>query len=258
MTIGSESITWVNPDVRANRLRTIEDHIGEPDLPRIVELASPKSEEIGLDFITGLGNVALLLAPLLSRIEAVDPDPELVQRAATQAKHIGISNINFSRSDPDSLSFQDSTFDLVTARLALRHTDKSADYLSEIKRVMKQEGRAIFADSLAPDSPDTASFQLNLMKQRDASFAKILTMSEWENLLDKSNLAIEHIEIYPKEHAFDSWAKRLGADDNKVKMMAMLLRGASSRIKRHFRIVEEMDMPVSFVTWMILIRASSY
>ena len=255
MSAGKSEIVWTESTVRADRLRSCRDYAAEADLGRIVQLAEPQSRELVCDVVTGLGHMALALAPSVSRVEAFDPDEAILEEARALAESQGVANITYSVADPAGLPVESGRYDIVTARMALRHTADPGPCLKEMRRVLKESGRLLVADSLAPDHPEMGGLLENMMSLCDHSHVKSYTVAEWENLLDREAFDIHQVEIYPKEHEFEAWAKREGADPDSVRMLALMLHGAAPRAKRHFRVVERRSRPVSFVTWMILILA---
>jgi ubiquinone/menaquinone biosynthesis C-methylase UbiE len=255
MAIPDHADFWVDETIRAFRLASVQDHSLEADINRIVDLAEPNPTDIALDIVTGLGHIARALAGKVSAVDAVDPDEKMLDEAMEMAKKDGITNINFTRGDPLKLPVETDKYDIVTARMALRHLGDGTQCIREVHRVIKPSGRFLIADSLAPPHTDLEDFLSNLMQHRDRSHVRSYTLAELETLLERENFDIDLIEIYPKEHDFESWAKRTGADDDTMRMIVRLFQGATDRVKRHFRAVFKDNKLVSFVTWMILIRS---
>ena len=253
--VTQKDIAWLDEDIRESRVGTVHDHGSESDLVRLVELAEPKVSDVALDMVTGLGHTARALAPHVKRVDAIDPDRELIKDAESLTDQTGLKNINFYQGSPTELDFEKNTYNIAVARMALRHLGNAAGLLKEANRVLKGDGRLVLVDTLAPPHPDLADFQLKLMALRDPSHVKNYSLAELENLLEREDFDIEAIEIYPKEHDFNNWAKRLGAANENIRMLAATLQGASDRVKRHFRVQEKGNKLVSFITWMILLSA---
>jgi len=255
MAIPEHAEIWIDDTIRAFRLASVHDHGTEADIRRLVDLAEPKKTDIALDIVTGLGHVARALAGKVARVDAVDPDRKMLDESETLAGEEGITGINFIQGTPDDLPVETDAYDIVTARMALRHLKEGAKCIKEVHRILKPNGRFLIADSLAPPHADLEDFLTNLMKHRDRSHVKSYTLAELENTLEREDFDIDLIEIYPKENDFKSWAKKAGIDDDTIRLIARLFQGASDRVKRHFRVVEKSGKLVSFVTWMILIRS---
>ncbi len=255
MSQAKNEIIWTDPSVRSARLAIGREHSREADLERLIELAEPNKSERALDYVTGLGYVARAFASHVKDVDAFDPDKDVLKESSELAGQEGIDNIHFEVAEPMGIPYKNNTYDIVTARLALRHTRNPGGCLDEISRVLKKSGRLLIADSLAPPHTELVSFLGDLMRQRDSSHVGSCSLAEWETLLESRDFLIDQVEIYPKEHDFEEWAGELGADSDSVRMLAMMLQNASTRAKRHFRIFESAGKPVSFITWMILIRA---
>lgn len=255
MTIPKIEMAWSDGAVRGARINSINDYSVDADPLRLVEIAQPQNKELACDYITGLGHCARAFAPFVASVDAYDPDEEILREAKRISDEAGITNIKYIAADFFDLGGKSGRYDILTARMALRHTGNPAGALKELNRVLKPSGRLILEDLLAPQHADLADFQNNLMRTRDRSHIKSNTLAEWETMLDQFDFDIDQVEIFPTEHNFENWARRLGADTDSVRMLAMFLKSSSPRIKRHFRLIEVDDKPVSFVTWIVIIRA---
>jgi ubiquinone/menaquinone biosynthesis C-methylase UbiE len=255
MNVETANIVWTDPAVRSDRCKFSRHHGADSDIDRLIELAQVSEKDRVLDLVTGLGFVAMAFAPTAGAVDAVDPDEEVLAEAKKTAETSGLKNINFLAGDPTSIPAKDDTYNVVAARGALHHTSEAAKSLKEIHRVLKPDGRLLLIDSLRPLQPDLANFIENLEKRRDRSHLRSYDLEEWESLLDHEGFDINLMEIFPREYNFDVWTRLSDNNQDVVRMLAMMLHGASPRAKRHFRILEEAKTPVSFVTWMILIRA---
>ncbi len=260
MTLTDREIDWTDDSIRMSRLGCVQDHADEDDIGRLVELAGPTPTDVVVDMVTGLGHVARAIAPLVKRVDAIDPDPKILVASETITNDFGISNINFSAGRPVNLELEENTYDIYTARLALRHfKDKDSRlFLSEAHRILKPEGRLVLVDMLAPLHSDLVGFQVDLMTCRDPSHVRSYDLAELEILLEKANFDTDCIEIFPMENDFQRWATRLDGGDERARMLEKILMGATGRVKRHFRIKQTKTKIVSFVTWMILLRARPY
>ncbi len=255
MTVMNTDIMWSDPEIRAFRKGTVLDHREEADIARIIEVVDPSPDNVALDLGTGLGFVARALAPRVKKVDALDPDGEMLEEARSLTAAEGIGNIDFIQGDMSALRCEKECYDIVTARLAMRHLNDGGGFVRETHRVLKPSGTFVLVDSLAPPHSELAAFLKNLFHYHDRSHVKSYTLAELETLLERDDFEIDLIEIYPKEHNFETWAKKHGADHDNVRMIAKMLQSTSERARRHFRVVEEAGKLVSFVTWMILVRA---
>ncbi len=248
-------ISWGDAAIRASRLGTVLDHGDETDIERLVDLVIPGENDVVLDMVTGLGHVARALALTSKKVTALDPDPEILREAEALTREELRDRIEWIVGDPLETPFKDKTCDVVSARMALRHMGDGKDFIREVHRILKPSGRFVMIDSLAPPHLHLQGFLGNLLSHNDRSHVKSYTLAELELLLEHEKFDIDLIEIYPKENDFRTWASKLGEDADNTRMIEKVLQGASTHARRHFRIIEKNKKVVSFITWMVLIRA---
>ncbi len=255
MTVTRKDISWADAEIRSSRLVSVKEHGDEADIARILEIAKPDRYDVVLDVVTGLGHVARAFAPHVKQVEAFDPDGKILKGAEVLVKNENLDNINLIHGDIYNLPFEDKFFDIITARLAIRHLGNPSGLIKEAYRLLQPSGRLIIADSLAPQHTDLQGFLQNLYTCLDKSHLKSYTLADLEDFLNIENFAVDLIEIYPKHNNFRTWAKKHNVDKSQARMLSMMLGSASDRAKRHFRVIEDEGKIISFVTWMILIRA---
>ncbi len=76
------------------------------------------------------------------RVVGTDLSQEMVDRAAEQARALGVSNIEFQRMDAEDLQVPSESFDVWLCGLGLMYVPDPAKALSEARRVLKPGGRA--------------------------------------------------------------------------------------------------------------------
>lgn len=96
-----------------------------------------------LEVATGTGLVALKIASTADHVHAIDISPQMIDEAKKKAEETGINNVTFSVEDAYALPFSDGMFDSVICNNALHNMKQPEDALSEIKRVLKPDGRFI-------------------------------------------------------------------------------------------------------------------
>jgi len=99
--------------------------------------------DIVLDVATGTGLVALKVAERTSKVYGIDISEPMIEEAKKKAKEMGIKNIEFSANDAYTLPFDNDMFDTVICNNALHNMKKPQKALSEIRRVLKYDGRLI-------------------------------------------------------------------------------------------------------------------
>jgi ubiquinone/menaquinone biosynthesis C-methylase UbiE len=115
---------------------------------RMIELGNLKHARDVLDVGTGIGEPAVSAARALSdggRVLAIDPDLAMVEIARDRAERMGVSNINFTATDVESMSLTASSFDVVLARWSLMFVEDVAGTLRDLAEALRPGGRMIAA-----------------------------------------------------------------------------------------------------------------
>ena len=105
---------------------------------------------------------------------ALDATEAMLAEAKAKAEEEGLSNIKFLHGDATSLSFPDSSFGLVTSRLAIHHFTKPKPILDEMARVTAPGGRVVLVDLVASECEK----QVGLESDRTVSRRKATT--DWK------------------------------------------------------------------------------
>ncbi len=114
----------------------------------LVTWAEPGPGMRVLDLASGTGEPALTLAPLIAPggvVTATDMIPEMVAIAAENAAAQGITNMPARQADAALLPFPDASFDCVTCRFGVMYFPDVSQALREVRRVLRPDGRAVFA-----------------------------------------------------------------------------------------------------------------
>ena len=80
-------------------------------------------------------------------VVSIDISPVAVERAREEARAGGLTTIEFAEMNAEALEFGDASFDGVVGSGILHHLDLEAA-LSEIRRVLRPDGRAVFYEPL--------------------------------------------------------------------------------------------------------------
>ena len=108
-----------------------------------------------LDIATGTGDYAIMAAQMLSPQSLVGADISegMMAVGAEKVKELGLQDIiSFAREDCLNLSYDDNTFDAVTAAFGIRNFASLDRGLSEMCRVMKPGGHLSIVELTTPVS----------------------------------------------------------------------------------------------------------
>lgn len=96
-----------------------------------------------LEIATGTGIICIRLRHQVKKIVAIDISPEMINIGREKCIREAIQNIDFMVGDACNLDFPDKSFDTIIASNLLHLLFKPEAALSEMKRVLKENGRII-------------------------------------------------------------------------------------------------------------------
>ena len=120
----------------------------------IRQLAPYKPRHV-LDIATGTGDFAILAAHMLQpeQLSGTDISEGMMDIGRRKVKALGLDNIvSFAREDCMALTFQDNTFDAVTAAFGIRNFPDLDKGLKEMCRVLKPGGHLSVVELTTPVS----------------------------------------------------------------------------------------------------------
>ncbi len=180
----------------------------EDFMKSFIKLCELKPDIRILDVGAGTGLTSLALAKKISnnfKIIALEPVDEMIAIAKKNIKEQGFENfIITEKGNGENIPFSDSSFDLIISSFAIRHM-KVEKALNEFKRVIKNNGRLVIADICAPDKWRTKIgkiigfiFQKIIRrKYKGEKSSKVLTVQEWNGLLENLGLQCKEILEFP-------------------------------------------------------------
>lgn len=190
---------------------TSTPHALGKSLERLVALTAPQKTWHVLDVATGGGHVAYTFAPHVARVWATDITQEMLDLVKAEAAKRGLGNVRTTYAKAEALPFEDSTFDLVTCRIAPHHFDSIPEFLAEAHRVLKPGANIALVDNVVP--PGGVGDYINAFERfRDPSHLRAWTMEEWRAALRTAGFAIGHEEQIYKKMEFKNWAARHDAN----------------------------------------------
>lgn len=122
---------------------------------KAIDMLAPYSPKTMLDIATGTGDFAILAAQLLhpDQIIGVDISEGMMKIGRKKVETAGLSDIiSFTKENCLSLSYQDETFDAVTAAFGIRNFANLDRGLSEMCRVLRKGGHLSIVELTSPVS----------------------------------------------------------------------------------------------------------
>ena len=120
---------------------------------KAIGMLAPYSPKTMLDIATGTGDFAILAARMLhpTRLIGADISEGMMEIGRQKVEQAGLSDIiSFVKEDCLSLSYQDETFDAVTAAFGIRNFANLDRGLSEMCRVLRKGGHLSIVELTTP------------------------------------------------------------------------------------------------------------
>ena len=188
-----------------------------------------------LDVATGAGHVAMKIAPFVKSVNAIDITPKMIEILKQNIQYKNIKNIVAEIMPADNLEFKEDTFDVITCRFATHHFTNVKKFLSEIKRVLKPNGKLILVDIIAPETKSMNNFVNHINKLRDNSHVKQCSEAEWESIFVELNFNILNKQNNPLTHDLDSWfARAKTSNENMEKIVDAFNSSSEAKIQFQF------------------------
>jgi len=184
-------------------------HATGPSLARLLELIDAKPTWRHLDIATGAGHTALAFAPSVAKVTASDITPEMLQQARTLAKERKLGNVVTAQAPADDLPFPDTSYHLVTCRLAAHHFPKPAAFVREAARVLIPGGTFALVDNVSPEDEGLAAAYNTFEKLRDPSHGRALSVEEWIGTIRDAGLKTVSVEVMDQDIPFEPWFQRM-------------------------------------------------
>jgi ubiquinone/menaquinone biosynthesis C-methylase UbiE len=215
-------------------------HARGGDLARLVELARPRGDERMLDIATGGGHTALVFAPHVREVVASDLTPRMLAAAEAFIRGQGVTNVLFEPADAEELPFADTSFDIVTARIAPHHFPNPHRFVRQVARVLRPGGLFLLDDNMAPEDAELDAFMNRFELWRDPSHVRAYTVGEWRGWMADAGLTVEHADpLTRKRYEFADWTARMRMPDAERDALEAWLLAAPPRCAEFFEIAVE-------------------
>jgi len=183
---------------RAEAYRESEAHRQGRDLELFAEWAAGKTV---LDVATGGGHVAGRLREAGCKVVTCDSAPGMQPDVICRA---------------EDLPFADSSFDVVTSRVAAHHFEDPAAAVQEFARV--SGGLVLVADNLFLGEAGEEADRL-----RDPTHVRNYSEDEWRAMLERAGLDVEAFEREEKRIELEPWLARAGCIGDEAERVKELL-----------------------------------
>lgn len=93
-----------------------------------------------LEFGCGTGSTAIVHAPYVKHIQAIDLSSKMIEIAQAKARANSVGNVTFSQSSIDEFDADDQSFDAVLGLSILHLLDNRGDAISRVFKMLKPDG----------------------------------------------------------------------------------------------------------------------
>jgi SAM-dependent methyltransferase len=235
---------------------TSAGHAAGDDLDTLVGWGRALRPRRVLDVATGGGHTALAFAALARAVVAFDLTLPMLGAARDFARGRGADNVRFVAGDVAALPFPESTFDVVTCRIAAHHFADVAAAVRQVHRVLRPGGSFLLQDILGHDDPDSNAFITQVERRRDPTHVKSYRAAEWKALLRGAGLTVLEEARVPKERPWEDWTRRTRMTADAKRDLEAFIGAAPERCRAAFDFRVRPDGGVdSFTDRMLLVRA---
>jgi SAM-dependent methyltransferase len=128
--------------------REERERVAAPVTDWLVRKLAPKPGDVVLELAAGQGDVGFAVVPLLKesgRLISSDFSAAMLEIARRRSEELGLTNVEFRELDAENLDLEESSVDGVICRWGYMLMPNPATALAETRRVLRPNGRLVFA-----------------------------------------------------------------------------------------------------------------
>jgi ubiquinone/menaquinone biosynthesis C-methylase UbiE len=236
MTTSHAELVRTQFGARAQAYVTSAVHAQGADLDYLVETLSDSTAAKVLDLGCGGGHVTFHAAPRVAHVTAYDLSHEMLAAVAHQSAERGLTNITTQQGVAEVLPFAAATFDVVITRHSAHHWHGFAAALTEVRRVLKPQGRAFFMDVISPGPALLDTYLQCVEMLRDPSHVRDYSLAEWRSALQSAGLTPGADRTYRVRLDFAAWIARMNTPALQAQAIRALQDQMAEDVRRHFEI----------------------
>ena len=161
-----------------------------------ISLASLEPGQTVLDLGSGAGLDCFLAAKKVGQtghVIGVDMTPEMLKRARSSARRMGLGNVEFRQGLLEALPVDNDSIDVVISNCVINLAPDKARVMAEVQRVLRSGGRVAVSD-IVTDGPLPQEIK-NSLSAWAGCIAGAVSLEEYRGLMDAVGLV--NVEITP-------------------------------------------------------------
>jgi ubiquinone/menaquinone biosynthesis C-methylase UbiE len=114
-----------------------------------IDYSKAKTGETCVDLGSGRGSDVLRMADMVGEsgfVYGIDVSDGMLQKARKNADKLGISNVEFIKSELEDIKLSSDTVNLLISNCTINHASDKLQVWSEIERILKKSGRFVVSD----------------------------------------------------------------------------------------------------------------
>lgn len=221
---------------QADRYLHSSVHARGEDLQLFGEYLRSFPESRLLDVGCGGGHVSYAAAAAVRSVTAYDLSPAMLGTVASQARELGLSNIETVQGKAEAMPFEDGAFDLAASRLSAHHWRDMQGALREIRRVLKPRGVFVLMDIITPGIPELDVQVETITMLHDSSHVHNLSAGQWARELNTAGFRLESMRTFRLFLELEPWLGRMQTPKVQADALRALQAAASTEARNYFEI----------------------
>lgn len=193
-------------------------------IDRLVRLSGASPEERVLEVATGPGHVAFGFADVCAEVVGIDLTQAPLDIAAERKSEQGVDNVEFIRTDAETLPFSDDSFDIVVCRLAIHHIENPAEVLQQMARVCRPAGTLAVEDLVVSEHTRRGNYQNEFERRRDSSHVRALPISDLLRTIADQGIEVEDVRTGALVPELETWLSDAETPEPRAKAVRELIR----------------------------------